>query len=554
MRFILALVVVVVTVGQAWAQAPDPRRRDGGYIGRALPDLEIDDCPRVDPSLSPDALRGLASEHYQRGETLYVQGDYDGAVVELVAAYCLIPVYTILKDIGQAYERSLDYEKAIGYLERYIAAVPADAQRANACAADPQVDKANVSQRVKVLSNLQAKVFVETVPPDARITISNDSGIAARARSRQEISIHGGTYDMLVEHDDFEPSSQKIDVRIGKPYTYSVRLEARRGTLAVQATPPDARVFLDDRAVGIGRWEDTLPTGRYRLSVEAPGRVSFQREVEVLAGAVNTQRVELEPVPQAGRRQLIVAAGVGGAFAAGGLSGVLDDTRISSTASLIGAAAGALGGYFLIPTDVPLGTSNLTITSSVAGSIAGVAVATLFTDRDEVVQPAAGAALLLGGAAGYYVADRYRVSTGDAALFATSVFWGSVSGALFTTSFDPPRAVGGGLLLSGIGMGTVGGILMTRYFDISRRHALLIDVGGLIGGVSGFALQGLLYETASSSRAANFTLGGIGIGLVTAGILTRSYDVPKLPVRPTLGAATGPDGRATTTYGIVGTW
>lgn len=561
MRILSALLVVAVAATHALAQAPAPRGRDGGYIGRTLADLEIDDCPRVDPALPGDELRARASEHYKRGETLYVQGDYDGAVVELVAAYCLIPAYSILKDVGQAYERSLDYEKAIGYLERYIAAVPADAQRANACAPDPQDDRANVSQRVKVLSNLAAKVFVETSPVDARITLGNDTGIAARAKSRQEISVLGGTYEMLVEHDDYEPYAQTIDVRIGKPYTYSVRLEPRKGTLSVQATPPDARVFLGDRAVGIGRYEDTLPAGRYQLGVEAPGHVRYDREVEVLAGAIKTERVELPPVPQGGRRQLIAAAAVGGAFAAGGLSGAFDDTTISSSASLIGGAAGFVGGYFLVPGDVALGTSNLTITSSAAGAFAGFAAATLFTDRGQVAQPATGAGVLVGGVAGYYLAERFEVTTGDAALFASSVLWGSTAGLLFTASFDPPRAVGGSLMLSGLGMGVVGGVLLTRYFDISRRHALLIDVGGLVGGISGVALEGLLYPrtgdtpTASSTeRIANFTLGGIGLGLVTAGIVTRNYDVPKLPVRPAMGTATGSDGKATATYGIIGTW
>ena len=56
-----------------------------GYVGRTKPRLEIDDCRPNDPTLSQDALRQRASEHFQRGETLYVQGDYEGAVTELVA-------------------------------------------------------------------------------------------------------------------------------------------------------------------------------------------------------------------------------------------------------------------------------------------------------------------------------------------------------------------------------------------------------------------------------------------------------------------------------------
>lgn len=85
--------------------------------------LEVDDCP-AKPSLPQDKLIGIAREHYNRGEILYVQGDYAGAVQEFTASYCLYPYFTILKDIGQAYERQLDYQRAIAYLERYVFAVP----------------------------------------------------------------------------------------------------------------------------------------------------------------------------------------------------------------------------------------------------------------------------------------------------------------------------------------------------------------------------------------------------------------------------------------------
>src|SRR5262249_12398135 len=108
--------------GQAPGGSPNAEAApDAGYIGRAITPLEIDDCKQTD--LTKDEVFKQGSEHYERGDTLYAQGDYEGAVRELVYAYCLVPSYfTILEDIGLAYERNLDYEKAIGYLERYVRA------------------------------------------------------------------------------------------------------------------------------------------------------------------------------------------------------------------------------------------------------------------------------------------------------------------------------------------------------------------------------------------------------------------------------------------------
>lgn len=563
MRAWIAIGVVVALATHAWAQ-PDPRRRESGYIGRDIPVLEIDDCPAVDPQLGQDELRRRGSEHYERGETLYVQGDYEGAVQELVASYCLIPFYSILKDIGQAYERSNEYEKAIGYLDRYVLAIPADAKPANACAIDPQDDKANVIRRISVLQKLRARVFVETTPGGARITIGNEMGRAGATTSGKPADVPGGRYDMTIERDGYEPITTQIDVRIGKPYTFFFELTPLRGQLSVLVAPSDARVFLDDRQVGFGHIDEKLPARQYRISAEAPGHRTVTRTVEILPNQLHRELIELPPTPQTGRRQLIGYAAIAGGVATGSLLFTFENTGLSGLGTILGGTAGFAGTYFGLDDHLPLGTSNLTITSSLTAGVLGYAGASVFTGSDEIIQPVFGASLLAGGAIGYYAGERTHVAPGDAALINTGVLWGTVTGTLFAVSFDPPRKVGAGLVLSGLGMGGIGGVLLTRYFTISRSHAVLIDIGGLAGLVGGLAAESLVYPTTSSQSSqadqtsrehlANFALGGMAIGLITAGILTRNLDDPKLPVRPAIGTATGTDGRSTTTYGFQGSF
>jgi hypothetical protein len=556
-RVLLAGVVAILGVAPAYAQGSDST----GYVGRTKPRLEIDDCRPNDPTLTQDQLRERASEHFRRGETLYVQGDYEGSVTEFVAAYCVMPYYAVLKDIGQAYERRLEYEMAIGYLERYVEQIPPDAKRANACAPDPIDDKANVDRRIRVLENLPSRVYVQTTPPGAAVVIGNDSGIAARAKSGDQITINGGTYDMTIELAGHVPVTQQIDVKIGKPYTYYFKLEPQRGSLSVLVNPPDARIFVDDRLVGIGRYEDKVPGGTYTVSAEAPGRVRVERKIEVLPDEAQGGRelIELEPLPQTGRRQLIVASAIGGGVATGALLYAFNDTSVAGLGTLVGGAAGLVGSYLKLPRDQALGTSNLTITTMITGGVAGLFAARAFTDRQEIIQPVAGASLLLGGAAGYYVGSKLDVTPGDAAIFTSSVLWGTTAGGLFAFSFDPPRGISSGLVLSGLGMGSIGGILLARSFDISRTHAVLIDIGGVAGIIGGLAVKSLAYpstsvtdESADNERQANYALGGMAIGLVAAGILTRNVDEPKIPLKPSLGTATTSDGKSTATFGFAG--
>jgi tetratricopeptide (TPR) repeat protein len=569
-RLALAGLVVAAVAGRAAAQpaAPVPVQEeppDAGYVGREITRLEIDDCKQSD--LGKDEVFRLGSEHYDRGETLYAQGDYEGAVRELVYSYCLVPsFYTILKDIGQAYERNLDYEKAIGYLERYVTHVPPGARRARPCDSDPQIDKANVGRRVEVLKKLKAKLYVESQPAGAQITIANDAGVAARARSGETIEVLGGHYEMTTELDGYEPHHQTIDVRIGKPYTYFVPLVAQKGRLSMQVLPPDARIFIGDRLVGIGHIDAALEGNTYVVTSEAPDRITDRRRIEVLANQLKRVQVELTAQPQIGRRQLIGFSTVAGAGATASLLYAFQNTGLAGLGSIGGGAAGFFGSLFLLPDDLPLGTSNLTVTATAGGAVLGAGASLLFTGRPEVIYPVAGATAVLVGTAGYLVGDRIRINVGDAALINSGVLWGSVAGSLFAASFDPDHVVGGGLLLSGLGMGTIGGLLLQSNFSITRTHAVLIDVGGLVGIIGGLAVESLVYPTRttqgsstgvdprSQEHLANYALGGMAVGLLAAGVLTRNLDAPKIPVSPAITQARAADGAAATVYGVAGRW
>ena len=124
-------------------------------------------------------------------------------------------------------------------------------------------------------------------------------------------------------------------------------------------------------------------------------------------------------------------------------------------------------------------------------------------------------------------------------------------------------------MLSGLGMGTLGALLLQRNFSITRTHAALIDVGGIIGIIGGLAVESVIYQQKkigmttdmdgmddprSQEHLANFALGGMAVGLVVAGVLTRDIDSPKIAVTPTITQAAARDGRGATVYGVSGTW
>jgi hypothetical protein len=559
---LLLLTLFVVTSHVAFAQPQRPVV------------LEVDRCPHNEADEAE--LRRQGQEHYSRGLTLYLQGDYKGAVVEFAASYCKIPSisYTILKDVGQAYERDLNYEMAVAYFERFVREMPENAVRANACAPDPKDDRELIRRRVQVLKDLKAHVLIQTVPGKAGITIERkDNGaVVKRGVSGDTFELIAGQYVIKTDLRGYEPSQKTITPRIGKPENHLMPLTPQTGTLSVQVSPADAKIYLFDgavdRFVGWGKYEMKLDAKKYTVRAEKEGRIEVSKKVEVKPDLVTQVPMELTPARQFGRRQLIAYSTIAGTFAAGGLLNAFGNTGITTGGTLAGGAAGAVFSYLYLPDNLSLGTSNLTITASIAGLVAGTAGALVFTDNTNIVAPVGGAALVAGAAAGYYFGEATKVRPGDAALINTAMTWGVVSGFLFAESFVPKRDLGrqvyAGLVLSGFGMGAVSGSIMTRYFDISRTHAALLDVGAVIGILGGLALEGLIYggnreegsdfTDAEREHIANFSLGGMAVGLLGAGILTRNMDAPKLPIQPTLGTAISPGGKTTTTYGFGGTF
>lgn len=555
----LAILVVLALASPARAQTP--------LI------LEVDTCPHSEATEAVRTAQGR--EHYSRGETLYLQGDYKGAVSELVASYCKIPNYgySILKDIGQAYERMLDYEKAVAYLSRFVREMPEDAKRADDCAPDPKVDRENVTRRIKVLQDLKSHVTIETQPGRADIEIKRkrDGFVVRRGNSGDTFELVADSYIMVVSLRGHETVEKPLETRIGKSDTRFVPMTPKTGRLSVQVTPADAKIYLVDgavdRFVGVGRWEAKLDARKYIVRGEKQGRIEQSREIEVKPDDVAQLGLTLEAQPQFGRRQLIGFSTLAGGIAAGNILNAFDQSAISGLAVLGGSAAAAVFSYLYLPDDLALGTSNLTITATVGGAAIGSLGSLLFSSSDQVVAPFTGLGMVGGAAVGYYVGDRTKIKPGDAALINSAMSWGTVSGFLFAESFGPGRQVYAGLVLTGFGMGAISGSVMTRYFEISRTHALLIDVGGLVGILGGLAIETLVYGAAKGGidqnarfteaereHLANFSLGGMAVGLIGAGILTRNLDAPKLPVQPTIGRAVAPDGKSTTTFGVGGRW
>jgi hypothetical protein len=517
--------------------------------------LAIDDCPPVTET-DPKKVTARASEHYDRGLVLYLQGDYQGAVQEYVSFMCLFPTGTdVLYNIGQSYERMLEFELAIAYYQRYVAAKP-----------EEDAERRQVSSRIRVLENLPARIQVATSPPGATVTFVDAAGVRrARDRPRKDgFELRAGSYETV---------SQTIEPRIGKPYSYYFTLRPKTGRLVINAEPADARIFLDDRLVGLGRYQTDLPGGEYEIVVEASGRITESRLAEVVADRPTEVSVKLPPRPKSGRTQLLIGAGVaGGVLGSVGLFALDQGAGGSSLGFFGGLGIGVLGGWIGIPHDIEVGTSSYILTAGMVGFLEAGLITGLFKSTENIeafdtIGPVAVGGMALGAGFAVVTAPRFDLDAGDAALLNSGALWGTIGGSLFAVVFELEPKVREGLILGGLNLGLVAGALLGRQVEYSRRHVALVDLAGLAGMGIAVAAQSAIDDARMSDttpedtadtggeRTAHFALVGMAAGLVGGAWLTRNMDVPKVgklaPVVKTGADGTGTD---STILGVSGTF
>jgi tetratricopeptide (TPR) repeat protein len=83
---------------------------------------------RAEPVAGADVAR--AREQFRLGRDHYERGEFDAAAHDFEAAYGLQPQPLLLYNLGQSARRGGHPDKAVEYYRRYLAAVPAAAERA----------------------------------------------------------------------------------------------------------------------------------------------------------------------------------------------------------------------------------------------------------------------------------------------------------------------------------------------------------------------------------------------------------------------------------------
>ncbi len=512
------------------------------FAGVALAEEKSDEALRVDRCPAPtgaladesDAEREerklqVAVAAYDLGLGLYEEGDYEGSVDAFVESYCNKEHSSSLFNIGQSYERMLQFERAVKYFQRFVL---------EAEETDPNAKKARL--RAEVLGNLPAQLRIATFPAGASITIRNEAGVTARgkANGNKPIEVRQGKYTMRVELPRYIAKEQELVVIPGQSYSEYLTLKPKESTLQVTVAPANARIFINKRLVGTGRYSESLPLGSYEITVEARRRNTATRIVMLTGGKSNSQVIELAEPIASGRLELLIASGAGlGAAGAVAVSSIFDqDPVITAGAAAATAAVGFGGAYYGIPEDITRGQAYFLIESTLIGFAEGYLIGSYVACEegpevegkrnedcdDGVRQGAAITGGIVAAVAATATRSKLNLSTADAALIGSGGMWGLVSGSLFFAIFDSEFRLRDPMLFVGMNVGLLATTGLVANTDVSLRRIAIINLAGMGGMVGGIGLSRAL--AGRDDQVQHYALLGLITGLVSGTFLTRALD------------------------------
>lgn len=231
-----------------------------------------------------DAQRVEARERFDRGLTLFNQGDNQGALAEFQRAYQLTGNTTVLYNIARVQAAAGEPVAALETLDQ-LAKDPKDLSAPRRL----QVDALRQEQAQRV-----GMVLIRTTAPSgARVEV--DGTDAGPLRADQVLRLSAGRHVLGVLAVGFHPLRKTVLVAGQEQKTLEFAPEPLAGALGrvrLQVEPLDVAVLLDGQELGKtpNLVEVAVSPGKHRLELQRPGYRPVSREVVVPeAGALEVK-------------------------------------------------------------------------------------------------------------------------------------------------------------------------------------------------------------------------------------------------------------------------
>ena len=305
---VAALVCVACSLGTPSAAVAQPKKPAGAAVKAAV----------IKP-LS-ETLTGPAKAEYEAGKILFQDGDHKNALVKFQHAYELSNDARLQWNIGACEKNLRHYTRVLAALEKY------QSEGGALLTAQDKQDAIDLTATVRTLvSSLKvtvnepgADVFVD----DEKIGTTPLPGPVMIDVGSRKIRVSKAGFKDFIK---VEAIAGAGDVSIAA----DLAKEIHQGRLVVEAGAKDA-IFVDGKAVGIGKWEGVLPSGGHSLRITAPGMIPYQSEVNIQDDKLRRLPVTLEEQKGGGIPTKWLLIGGGSIVLIGGVVATIILTRPSA--------------------------------------------------------------------------------------------------------------------------------------------------------------------------------------------------------------------------------
>ncbi|MFC1504335.1 PEGA domain-containing protein, partial [Spirochaetota bacterium] len=155
---------------------------------------------------------------------------------------------------------------------------------------------AKVFSKSYTLSKVVRKYTFNSTPQSAEVILN---GRVIGITPFEYTGIRNGTYTFLFRKAGYRDSSVPVTFKDGSPNKITASLQAQRGSLLVETTPPSANVHIGGRFAGkSGQTLNNVPTGYHRIKISLYGYYDINTQVRILDNKLTRYKAALQEKPK----------------------------------------------------------------------------------------------------------------------------------------------------------------------------------------------------------------------------------------------------------------
>ena len=298
-----------------------------------------------------------ARQHYEAGIQLFDAREHEQALIEFAKANEIKPRPAAVFMMAQSEYLLGRLKDARAHYQAYVTEVP-DGEFAGLA-----------HDRIESIDKRRSTFVINTVPDDVAVQISGAGEAGSAVVSGQapnNFSVPRGRYRIDVTKPNYQGQTRIVEVDVAETKPLFFKLEPIPARLEIETSPLGATLYVNGNRARNPYRQDVSP-GPVEIFAEAPDYESRAVDLSLAPGEhkvfTGDARFQLKYRQRSGRRELIAASGVLGAFigAAAVAAAIGRDLNGQSVSSVLlstgggisGAALGILLATPLVPDYIP---------------------------------------------------------------------------------------------------------------------------------------------------------------------------------------------------------